>query len=51
VIFIEENNYPRRLWTQATTWGGGRPTDSAFMKPLEVSARLLSFSPALVNQS
>ena len=46
MIFIEGNNSPRRLWAQATTWEGGRPTGSAFMESLEVLARLLSFCAA-----
>ena len=46
MIFIEGNNSPRRLWAQATTWEGGRPTGSAFMESLEVLARLLSFCVA-----
>jgi len=47
MIFIEGNNSPRRLWAQATTWEGGRPTGSAFMESLEVLARLLSFCATL----
>ena len=46
MIFIEGNNSPRRLWAQATTWEGGRPTGSAFMESLEVLACLLSFRAA-----
>ena len=46
MIFIEENNSPRRLWSQATSWGGGRPTGLAFMESLEVLGRLLSFCAA-----
>ena len=46
MIFIEENNSPRRLWSQATSWGGGRPSGSALMESLEVLACLLSFCAA-----
>ena len=46
MIFIEENNSPRRLWSQATSWGGGRPSGSALMESLEVLACLLSFRAA-----
>ena len=46
MIFIEGKNSPRRLWGQATTWEGGRPTGSAFMESLEVLARLITFRAA-----
>ena len=46
MIFIEGNNSPRRLWSQATSWGGGRLTGSAFVESLKVLARLLSFCAA-----
>ena len=46
MIFIKRNNSPRRLWSQATSWGGGRPTGSAFMESLKVLARLFSFCAA-----